>query len=99
MLDDRHAHRRALLSVLHALIQSALCQSDGRSRHRRPRSVKDLHGNHETIAFSAQSLAFRHDEFIKSYLGGIRRALAQLVEFLADAEAGAIALDDERADA
>ena len=95
MLIDRQAEGFALASVLDALVQGASLQATSGGRHARAAVIKYLHRDIEALPDLADYILFRRLNIFEYDLGCVRRALTQLVEFLAHAEARAFAIDDK----
>ena len=87
--------RRAFAGILDGFVQRTAGHAGGGGGDGRAALVKDLHADHETVAFVPEQVLGRYFHVLKEDLAGLGCMLAQLLQRLACADAGEVALDDK----
>src|ERR1700740_3197999 len=96
---DRPPEGLALLGVVARGLVRAAGDADGERADGDAASVEDFHGVDEAIADLAEDVLARYTAVFEHELRGVAGAHAELVLFLAGADAGAVHLDGEGGDA
>src|SRR5215211_3926192 len=93
---DRDVEGDTLLRIVDRIVEGRLGDADRARRRAGPCEVERRHRDLEAFALLAESVRGRDDDVGEGERGGVRRALAHLVEVLLERDAGRVHRHDER---